>query len=453
MSDDNLPQPGEDAADEDVIENALNFDTGQFKSIGSDHFDPFDDHNFRPPLPQEDRVWRHPSEVASKSDRPQVSRSALALVGVGSGIIGASLAIVALLAFRPAENTVIERVAEPITAAPGQNATNIGVDVVNISNTVRPAIVLVSVQGPQGLSSGSGVMFRSDGHLLTNAHVIEGATAVRITTQDGQTYPATIVGEDPLTDIAVLKVDMDGAPVAVLGTAKSLQVGEWAVAIGSPLGLQGGSTVTLGVVSALGRELEPGDDGVRLYDLIQTDAPIAPGSSGGALLDATGAVIGITTAIAVSDVGAEGLGFATPIDIAHRVALQLIESGEVSHAWIGITGGNPDPETLESLGINGGVQVAEILPVGPSAALELQAGDVIIGIDGKDVDTMTELILRLRDLLPGETTDLVYLTPNGEEVTEPLTLGKRPSAEELSEFTSTTGPTPTTVEDTTTTES
>ncbi|MFV1991353.1 MAG: S1C family serine protease, partial [Acidimicrobiales bacterium] len=321
-------------------------------------------------------------------------------------------------------------------------------DVIAIAETVQPAIVRIDIQGADGLSSGSGVIFRSDGYILTNAHVVKDADKVFIDTQDGETYEADIVGADPRTDIAVVKVDMQDAPVALLGSAENLQVGQWAITIGSPLGLAGGNTVTLGVVSALERELRTNGSQNILYDLIQTDALIAPGSSGGALLDGNGSVIGITTAIAVSDVGADGVGFAVPIDIASRVANELIETGEVRHAWIGITGGDPSDATLTEVGIPGGVEIQSIVEDGPASELAIGPMDIIIAIDGMEVQSMTGLILRLRDLSSGDVVDLQYITPSGSKVTESIELGTRPDAEELDQLTEL--PT-TTVPDTTTT--
>ena len=155
--------------------------------------------------------------------------------------------------------------------------------------------------------------------MLTNNHVVQGASSITAVMSDGDKVKARIVGTDPLTDIAVVKLDADPQPaVAMLGTAESLKVGQLAVAIGSPLGLAGGPSVTVGVVSAIGRQVD-GGDGIPLLDMIQTDAPIAPGSSGGALVDASGEVIGITTALAVDDSGPRGLGFATPVDVARTV--------------------------------------------------------------------------------------------------------------------------------------
>ncbi len=421
----------EDGTADDPYTNALNFDTGQFRSIGYENAESFDDQNFRQPLPQEDRVWRHPSEVVTEAPPTATSKTTLAVVALAGSLLGAGIAVGAVLWLRPVSETIVERRIEPSGIATSQNAASSVPDVITVAETVRPAIVRVDIQGPEGFSSGSGVIFRSDGYLLTNAHVVKDADNVQITTQEGETYAAEVIGEDPRTDIAVVKVDMDDAPVALLGSAEGLKVGQWAITIGSPLALAGGNTVTLGVISALERELTPSGSQNRLYDLIQTDALIAPGSSGGALLDGDGAVIGITTAVAVSDLGADGVGFAVPIDIASRVANELIENGEVRHAWIGITGGDPSEATLTELQISGGVQIESVLEDGPAAELAIDSGDIIIGINGQDVESMTELILRLRDMRSGEVVDLNYVTPGGSNVTESIQLGTRPGEDEL----------------------
>src|SRR5439155_919313 len=160
---------------------------------------------------------------------------------------------------------------------------------------------------------------------------------------------------------------------------------------GSPLGLAGGPSVSVGGLSALGRSLDAGTH--HLYDMIQTDAAISPGSSGGALLDHGGAVIGVTTAIAVSDAGAEGLGFATPIDIARSVAEELIETGRASHVWLGVEGSDVDEETAGKLGLHGGAAVKRVVDSSPAKAAGLAAGDVIVSIDDKPVTTMAALVV------------------------------------------------------------
>jgi serine protease Do len=278
--------------------------------------------------------------------------------------------------------------------------------VVDIAQRVRPAITQVRVGGKEGEGSGSGVLFRSDGHLLTNFHVIDGADSVKVVVDTGRELSADVIGSDPETDVAVLKIDGGPFPVASLGTAADLRVGQPAIAIGSPLGLVGGPSVTVGVVSALHRRLDA-RSGPPLLDMIQTDAPISPGSSGGALLDGSGSVIGLTTAVATTD-GAQGLGFATPIDVARSTADQLINTGKVVHVWMGIQGTDIDPTTASELGIDGGALVRGVVKGSPAeqAGVGVAARDVIVGVDGRPVATMGALVVALRARQPGDTVGL-----------------------------------------------
>jgi S1-C subfamily serine protease len=263
------------------------------------------------------------------------------------------------------------------------------------------------VEGKQGDSSGSGVLFRSDGHVMTNFHVVDGADSVKVVIDSGRELSAKVLGSDPETDVTVLKIDGGPFPVASLGTAADLRVGQSAIAIGSPLGLAGGPSVTVGVVSALHRRLDT-RVGPPLLDMIQTDAPISPGSSGGALLDGGGAVIGLTTAVATSD-GAQGLGFATPIDVARLSAEQLIGTGKVEHVWIGIEGTDIDPTTAKELDVDGGALVRKVVKDSPADKAGVVARDVIVGVDGHSVNTMGSLVVVLRGRRPGDHVALEVL--------------------------------------------
>ena len=242
---------------------------------------------------------------------------------VVGALSGASAAV--LIDDEPAAPVVIEVpvAAEPVTPSDTDAPIILGVDPAAVGATVIPSIVTVQVGSTQNgefvaTGSGSGVVF-DPSHIITNHHVIAGATEVSVTFADGARFPARVIGSDPVTDIAVLLVDRADLTAVEIGSSASLSIGEPAVAVGNPLGLPGGPTVTSGIISALNRSLNvAGSD--FLYGLVQTDAPIAPGSSGGALVDARARLIGITTAIAVSDVGAEGLGFAIPIDWSWRLS-------------------------------------------------------------------------------------------------------------------------------------
>jgi S1-C subfamily serine protease len=220
-----------------------------------------------------------------------------------------------------------------------------------------------------------------------------------------------VVGTDTDSDTAVVKVDGGPYPVATLGTTADLKVGQQAIAIGSPLGLSGGPSVTVGVVSALHRTVRTRNsaqtpNGQTLIDMVQTDAPIAPGSSGGALLDAYGRVIGITSAVAVTDTGAEGFGFATPIDLARSVADQLITTGKVVTVWLGVEGSDLDGATATDLDVDGGAMVERVKDDSPAERAGLAARDVIVGVDGKSVNSMGMLAVTVRGHRPGDVVTL-----------------------------------------------
>ena len=392
-----------------------------------DGFD--DDEPVRNWLPPDDRLWRHPSEVAAHPwpesfplapREPRVWTIAV-LVGVISSLLTAGLIAVAG-GFRDREIPVrsIEReVANPVTL----RSTAAGANVAEIAERLRPAIVQIEVDGTDVRGSGSGVLFRSDGHVLTNHHVVEGADAITVVLSDGKELKGKVVGGDEDTDIAVVKVDGEKLPTATLGTVAGLKVGHEAIAIGSPLGLAGGPSVTTGVVSALGRQVDSQDG--QLLDMIQTDAPIAPGSSGGALVDSSGAVIGVTTAIAITEVGAEGLGFATPIDIARDVAEQLITTGRVVHVWLGIEGHDLEAQRASALGIQAGALVRKVHSSSPAAKAGVEPSDIITSLEGKPVTSMGMLVLALRSKKPGDVVSVGYLR-DGKRQTATVTLAERP---------------------------
>jgi len=359
-----------------------------------------DPSSYRTPPPPDDRLWRHPSEMLPKRG----AGDRMWLVASISGLVGALLASGVVIAAGGLDSRGTERVVERQEAPIQTVSTPSGLSVVDIAQRVRPAITQIRVEGKEGDSSGSGVLFRSDGHLLTNFHVIDGADAVKVVIDSGRELTAKVVGSDPDNDVAVLKVDGGPFPVAALGSAVDLHVGQSAIAIGSPLGLAGGPSVTVGVVSALHRRLDT-RTGPPLLDMIQTDAPISPGSSGGALLDADGAVIGLTTAVATTD-GAQGLGFATPIDIAKSSAEQLIAGGKVVHVWLGIEGTDVDPTTAKDLSIEGGALVGNVVKGSPADKGGLQVRDVIVGVDNQPVKSMGALVVALRGRTPGNTVSL-----------------------------------------------
>lgn len=297
---------------------------------------------------------------------------------------------------------------------------------------------------------GSGFVWDSEGHILTNDHVVAGASEVRVIFADGASLPAEVVGTDPGADLAVLKIDPQAhelVPVQ-LGDSDALKVGQMAVAIGNPFGLE--NTMTFGIVSALGRTIASGTSAFSIPEVIQTDAPINPGNSGGPLLDREGRVIGINTQIVSGSGSNAGIGFAVPINIAKRVAPTLIEKGSFDYAWLGISGQTLSPEAAKVMDLPEGVKGALVLEVvkgGPADKAGLRGsndklirngveyplgGDVIISLDGKPVTGMDDLIRYLtKDLQPGDKVKLEVMRSNGNTTTVEVTLGKRPSSQEL----------------------
>ncbi|MEM6611917.1 MAG: HhoA/HhoB/HtrA family serine endopeptidase [Cyanobacteria bacterium P01_C01_bin.72] len=244
--------------------------------------------------------------------------------------------------------------------------------------------------------TGSGFIIGSDGRLITNAHVVNGAETVQVTLKDGTTYQGKVLGTDSFTDVAVIKIDATDLPTVSLGNADDLTPGEWAIAIGNPLGLD--NTVTVGIVSALNRSSSQVGVPDKRVKFIQTDAAINPGNSGGPLLNSQGEVIGINTAIRAD---AQGLGFAIPIGTAQRIANQLFTKGQVDHPYLGIHMVNLNQETRQEINSSEefnfkiaqstGVLIVRVIPRSPAAKSGLQAGDVITHVGGNDVTTSSQV--------------------------------------------------------------
>jgi len=333
---------------------------------------------------------------------------------------------------------------------------------------VSPAVVTITAEGVtatdpttgqtgQGTATGSGVIFDSNGLILTNHHVVDGnPSKLTVTLKDGRTLDATIYGVDTLTDLAIVKVNETGLPTAPIGDSATIQVGQQAIAIGSPLG-EFTDSVTSGIISAVGRSIDVG--GGRLTNLIQTDTAINPGNSGGPLLDPSGNVIGINTAVAGQ---AQGIGFAIPIDIARPLLAQASAGQQLARAWLGIrfetidptiksqanlpvdngawiptaavlnqgtTGQAQDPFSQGLGGLGQGGQAAPqsaIVSGSPAEAAGLAEGDIITAVDGTALDAAHPLDLIVSQLAPGQTVSLTVLR-GGQTITIPLTLGTRPA--------------------------
>jgi S1-C subfamily serine protease len=387
-----------------------------------------------PPGPQ---VWDEPEETASTygdiptpetppPSKPDLWTVVLGVVGgalLGTGITLAILGFTGVFEEPPAPTnpppptlTVPPPTTSPPVVADTGNATEVAMRAI-------PSIIAVETSGPLGDGGGSGVVYSADGYIITNHHVVSEAVDLGVVFSDGGRWVPELIGSDDLTDVAVLRVTRPDLTPIEVGSSGGLTIGERAVAVGNPLALEGGPSVTYGIVSALNRSLQV-ESGETLYGLIQTDAPITRGSSGGALLDGAARLVGITTAIAVSDVGAEGLGFAIPIDTALAVANDLIEAGVVNHAQLGIEG-----ET--ALAADNGAEYpvgVRVTDVESGSAYDLGGGqieDVITALDEVPVISMETLLTEMRTRRAGETVTISVTRADADtELT--VTLDDRP---------------------------
>ncbi len=295
--------------------------------------------------------------------------------------------------------------------------------VVSAVEKVSPAVVNVYVSkrpprrhayaGPEEIrGSGSGFIFTPDGFILTNSHVVHDSAGIEVTLYDGRRFPARIIGDDPDTDLAVLKIDADGLVPATLGDSQSLRVGQLVIAIGNPYGFN--CTVTSGVVSALGRALRTAS-GRLIDDVIQTDAALNPGNSGGPLINSRGEVIGVNSAVVLP---AQGICFAIPSSIAKFVAASLIHDGRIRRSWIGISGQNvsftAQAMRLHQLSQDKGVLVVAVEPYSPANRSGVMPGDVIVALDGKPVKTVDDLHKLLTEDRIDKRSKLTILRRSGK---------------------------------------
>jgi Do/DeqQ family serine protease len=252
--------------------------------------------------------------------------------------------------------------------------------------------------GQPQVGLGSGVIISPDGYLLTNNHVVEGADEIEVTLNDSRSGRAKVIGTDPDTDLAVLKLNLDRLPVITLGNSDALQVGDQVLAIGNPFGV--GQTVTSGIVSALGRN----QLGINTFEnFIQTDAAINPGNSGGALVDVNGQLMGINTAIYSRSGGSMGIGFAIPVSTAKQVLEGIVKEGVVRRGWIGVEPADLSPDLKETFGVKArsGVLITGVLQNGPAAQAGVRPGDVIVDVAGQQIDNVSELLTIVAALKPG----------------------------------------------------
>jgi serine protease DegQ len=274
----------------------------------------------------------------------------------------------------------------------------------------------------QASNLGSGVIVSPNGYILTNHHVVEAADQIQVALADGQTLPARVVGTDPDTDLAVLKIDADKLPAITFAQADSLKVGDWVLAVGNPFGV--GQTVTAGIVSALGRT----QLGINTFEnFIQTDAAINPGNSGGALVDANGNLVGVNSAIYSRTGGSQGIGFAIPVSIARQVMEQIIQSGSVTRGWVGIEVQDLSPELAESFNLNTveGALIAGVLKGGPADVGGIRPGDILLAINNKKVTNSASLLNLIAALKPGVQAQLTVSRKQQSQVLK-VQVGRRP---------------------------
>ena len=361
------------------------------------------------------------------------SRVRVAVVAVVAALIGSlGGAGAVLLAVRgvlepPVAAAPAEVVPAPVVRVSGQEVRD---QVVAVAEAVRPTVVQVDVVGGSGTGSGngSGVVYRSDGYIITNNHVVSTAGRLSVTFADGTSETARVVGTDRDSDLAVLKVDRSGLPAIAVRDEEELEVGELAVAVGSPFGLQG--SVTRGIVSAVDRGVSvraPDGVAVSLPGVVQTDASINPGNSGGPLVDGRGRLIGINSAILTSgtNTGNAGVGFAIPAVYAVSVADELIATGAVRHAFLGVSGGDLTPEVTQRVGVGQGAYIAGVTPDTPAAAASLREGDVILALGDTPVTSMAGLATAVRQAHVGDTVRVTYRR-GGVDLTVDVTLSEAP---------------------------
>ncbi|MDP2142878.1 MAG: Do family serine endopeptidase [Gallionella sp.] len=278
---------------------------------------------------------------------------------------------------------------------------------------------------PQNNSSlGSGVIVSPDGYILTNHHVVETADQIEVALADGRTTKAHVIGSDPETDLAVIKIDLPGAlPAITFGHPEQAQVGDLVLAIGNPFGV--GQTVTMGIISALKRD----HLGLNTFEnFIQTDAAINPGNSGGALVDASGNLIGINSAIYSPNGGSLGIGFAIPSSTAKKTMEQIIQHGSVTRGWIGAAVQELTPELAESfkLGDTKGVLITEVIRSSPAERAGVKTGDILVAIDDKGIDSWNVMLETVANLPPGKVVQ-AHLMRNGAAISLQVKIGKRPA--------------------------
>lgn len=358
--------------------------------------------------------------VASSARRGPGVFAIIMIAAVTSLIVGIFAGLGGYLLGQGIDSSATSVVRLPQVSDTSATSITPGSSIAAIAAAELPSVVSIAATGATAAGSGSGFVIRSDGYILTNNHVVAIAKGgkIEVVFNDGTRIKGEVVGTNPEYDIAVVKVAKKGLPAMVIGNSDDVAVGDMAIAIGAPLGLDG--TVTAGIISALDRPVTAGDSNdTSFINAIQTDAAINPGNSGGPLLDGAGRVIGINSAIAsmatgTSEAGNIGLGFAIPINTAKRIAEELIATGTSKTPIIGVN--------LDTGYEGPGAKVLEITPNGPSEAAGLQAGDIITALAGRLIDDSTELVVAIRTFAPGDQVE-VEIDRGGGTVTALITLG------------------------------
>jgi len=362
-----------------------------------------------PPINSTPNFSEPASEAPKDKSRVGLLITSAALISLFGGAVGGAVG------YTVAESNS----SSSITVATGGSVTPVAGSIAAVAAAVQPSVVQLNVSGSQGEGTGTGFVVSSDGYIVTNNHVVGDAGnggTIDVTFVDGSTATGKLVGANPGYDIAVVKVDRNDLTALTLGSSDAVNVGDTAIAIGSPLGLQG--TVTSGIISALNRPVTAGGQGDTAYiNAIQTDAAINPGNSGGPLVNALGEVIGVNSAIATLGMGdasgSIGLGFSIPIDTAKRIVDEIIKTGTSQTPVIGVQ---------LDMGFAGpGGAVAEVTPGSPADTAGLQEGDVITKVGGNLISDSTALIVAIRANAPGDQIELTVLR-NGQTLTVPLTL-------------------------------
>ena len=425
------PPYGQPPYGQPVYEPASYEPPGVFSHLGSPPRGP----DYLPPAPYPTNTAAYGVPVPTQPVPPKAKRTGTRLIAVAvlAALLGGAIGGISGVAY---EHSRVDKPSSDLSSGPPlATGSPTPVDrspdsVASIAAKLLPSVVTLNVAGATESGTGSGVIIRSDGYILTNNHVVEVAANGGTITADfykgKQKVPARIVGRDPKTDLAVVRVDATGLPAATLGQSSSLVVGDPVVALGAPLGLS--STVTSGIISALDRNVEVPDEtgatsGGLLIGAIQTDAAINPGNSGGPLVDDKGQVIGINSAIATApgsggttSGGNIGVGFAIPIDYARSIADEIIRTGKATHPYVGVTAGPAD-----TAGGGQGAKILSLVAGGPAQKAGLQVNDIITKVDGQTIDGVDGLVAATRLHKVGDVVTITYQR-NGKSATVRVTL-------------------------------